>query len=401
MIEGTRLAAARLLAGDAHPFLAVALWALTPVAQPGLGTMAVDERWRLYLDPEVLERWSVRECAGVLLHEVAHVVRDHAGRARLMGVEESTRGVWNWAADAEINDDLRHDAVELPDDPVLPERLRLPRGKVAEFYFSELLRRHAALPDAPECGAGCHGLHDETRMSGAEESLVPGLDAAEAMLLRKRIAEAVLVRYGNAPGKDPGGWERWAEALLHPRVDWRVLLRSQVRSALGAVRGSVDYTYRKPARRRVPGVVLPALQQPLPAVAVVIDTSASMRPSQLDAAWTEVHGAVRSLGVRRELLRVYAGDVAMTRVDAFGARRVALTGGGGTDMGTGIAVAMQGRPRPDVIIVMTDGYTPWPTVPPSARVIVALLHTDRNVDVPEWATCVRVDLDDSATRPAT
>jgi predicted metal-dependent peptidase len=400
-IDATRLAAARLLAGDAQPFLALALWAMTPVEQPGIGTFAIDERWNLYVDPDALQRWTVRESAGVLLHEAGHVVRDHAERARLMGVDQRTRVAWNIASDAEINDDLRTDAIELPRHGVFPELLRLPRGKAAEFYFTELLRR-VDLEDVPDCGSGCHGVEDEhdPEQTGTRP---PGLGAAEVMLLRKRIAEEVLrMRTGVQAGDVSGGWERWAEALLRPHVDWKTLLAARLRAALGAVRGASDFTYRKPARRRVPGVVLPALEQPLPAVAVVVDTSLSMRPAQLDAAWTEVHGALRALGVRRDLLRVYAGDVAMSRIDAPTARTVALTGGGGTDMRVGIALALRARPRPGLIVVLTDGYTPWPVKAPQARLVVVLLgadHDDRVPPTPPWATVVRVQLDDDLAVP--
>ncbi|HEU5416369.1 MAG TPA: hypothetical protein VFV41_01675, partial [Streptosporangiaceae bacterium] len=113
-LDTTRLAAARLRAAQAQPFLAMALYALTPVADPGRGTFGVDERWRLYIDPQQLGDWSVLEVAGVLLHEVGHMVRDHAGRARTVVVtDEPARLRWNLAADAEINDDLLAAAVTL------------------------------------------------------------------------------------------------------------------------------------------------------------------------------------------------------------------------------------------------------------------------------------------------
>ena len=56
-----------------------------------------------------------------------------------------------------------------------------------------------------------------------------------------------------------------------------------------------------------------------------------------------------------------------------------LKGGGGTDMGVGIMQAMESKP--DVIIVITDGLTPWPANP-GVPVIVCLFE-DR--DVPSWA----------------
>lgn len=73
------------------------------------------------------------------------------------------------------------------------------------------------------------------------------------------------------------------------------------------------------------------------------------------------------------------------------ARQVQLVGGGGTDMGTGIAAAAALRPRPGVTVVLTDGYTPWPGVPPKGmRVVVGLLG-EQAPEAPSWARAVRVE----------
>ena len=49
------------------------------------------------------------------------------------------------------------------------------------------------------------------------------------------------------------------------------------------------------------------------------------------------------------------------------ARQVKLIGGGGTDMGAGIAAASALRPRPAIAVVLTDGDTPWPQVAPKGH----------------------------------
>jgi predicted metal-dependent peptidase len=116
-------------------------------------------------------------------------------------------------------------------------------------------------------------------------------------------------------------------------------------------------------------------------VAVVIDTSGSMPDELLDLAWSEVRSCLRSLGVRRDLLTVYAGDVDASRVRSVTDPRVALLGGGGTDMATAIATVERDR-RTDVIVVITDGYTPWPEAPPRARLVAVLLDTED--ELPEW-----------------
>jgi len=80
-------------------------------------------------------------------------------------------------------------------------------------------------------------------------------------------------------------------------------------------------------------------------------------------------------GLRQTQVRVLAVDT-----DVQAARRVSraaqlqLAAGGATDMGAGIAAAAALRPRPQIVIVLTDGYTPWPDRPPSGiRIVVGLL----------------------------
>ncbi len=72
MYESERrlLVAARLIAMTQAPYLAHALFTVSPVAAEGLGTFAVDRCWRLYVDPLTLSGWGAQLGGGVLIHEV-------------------------------------------------------------------------------------------------------------------------------------------------------------------------------------------------------------------------------------------------------------------------------------------------------------------------------------------
>jgi len=386
-IDQTRLAAARLCAAEAQPFLALALYALTPVADGSRPTFAVDERWRLYVNPEKLAEWSVLEVAGVLLHEASHVIRDHAGRARTIHVAGERSGrLWNVAADAEINDDLLAAEITLPPVPVTPDALGMLPGKVAEFYYTGLAET-PAVPEAPDCGPGCHAQGD-----AKDAPRIPaGLSGAEALLLRRRVAEQITRIAMQQPGTVAGGWLRWAEAALRPRLDWRKLLAAKIRSSAAAVSGAADYSYSRPPRRRVPRVVLPSLRRPVPRIALIVDTSGSVTGTLLNLAWTEVHGCLRGMGIRRDLLTVYAADVTVRRLSGPLRMRLPLPGGGGTDMARAIDAVLAARPTPDLVIVITDGLTPWPQERPRRDVIVALLPTAiKRPAPPRWAHVVDV-----------
>jgi predicted metal-dependent peptidase len=204
-----------------------------------------------------------------------------------------------------------------------------------------------------------------------------------------------VIAYGKQAGTVPGGLLRWAQEILSPRVNWRAVLAAELRRAVAEVSGAVDYSYRRPSRRAaVAGdVVLPALRRPVPEVAVVCDTSGSMTEDLLAEALAEVEGLMRALGMARQV-RVLACDTAVgpaQRVNS--ARQVQLVGGGGTNMGTGIAAAAALRPRPAITVVLTDGYTPWPAgAPKGTRVVVGLLGPGAP-DAPPWARSVRVQPD--------
>jgi predicted metal-dependent peptidase len=135
------------------------------------------------------------------------------------------------------------------------------------------------------------------------------------------------------------------------------------------------------------------MRRPRVTVALVVDTSGSMGQPELDAALAEIRGVISAAGIGPRGLLVLACDAqvgAVTRVRR--AQDVQLVGGGGTDMRVGIGDAERSRPRPDVVIVITDGGTPWPEQPTRSRLVAAIIGSRGAIEsVPDWATAVLVD----------
>ena len=400
-IEG--LAAARLWATDRFPYLATGLFGAEVVPAPGSGTVSVDESWRMRADPELTAHWTPAQLGSVLVHHVCHLLRTHGERAQAAGVSAPDARLWIQAADAEINDDLVPAGLDLPGRPVLPADLGAPDGLLAEQYFQASTTARsaenknedgaakkmsmAAAGDWLDCGSGADGVP-------RPDDGPPARPAWQADLLRRQVAQDV-VAHSKQAGDVPGGLLRWAQEILNPKINWRKVLAAELRRAVAEVAGAVDYSYRRPSRRAaVAGnVVLPALRRPVPDVAVVCDTSGSMTEDLLAAALAEVEGLLRALGLARQV-RVLACDYAAgpaRRVSS--ARQIQLVGGGGTDMGAGIAAAVALRPRPAITVVLTDGYTPWPpAAPKGTRVVIGLLGAGAP-DAPAWARSVRVEPD--------
>ncbi|MFJ4426350.1 vWA domain-containing protein [Streptomyces bobili] len=369
-----KLFAARLHAARVRPYLATALFALHTVESRDVPTMAVDQHWRCYVSPSFVDRTPVEELAGVWVHEVSHLLRDHHGRSDrvarrrgLTGPGERLR--MNIAADMEINDDAFGDGLLRPEGAVRPQTLGLSQGELMEDY----LRQFRLGPRTQElawldCGSGADGLYREWDLGpdGAN-----GLSEQQRDAVRFRVAQGIIGRPGNAPKK----WQRWAEEAFHPPQPWRELLGAAVRSAASGPGLGEDYTYGRPARRSagVPGVVLPSLRRRPPHVSVIIDTSGSVSDAELGSAILEVAAIARAVGGRRDLVTVLPCDASARIVHPLcQGEGIPLMGGGGTDLRTGFAKALRSSPRPDAIVVLTDGQTPWPTSRPPCRTVVGL-----------------------------
>ncbi|MFD8595115.1 VWA-like domain-containing protein [Kitasatospora sp. NPDC059646] len=401
-LDLAKLYAARLLAVRARPYLATALFAMQVVESARVPTMAVDRYWRCYVSPSFVAARSEEVLASVWVHEVSHLLRDHARRAdramRRYGWDTpGDRLRINLAADCEINDDAFGDGLVPPRDAAYPASLGLPPNLLLEDYLPMFTLGARTEPVTwLECGSGADGLDREWEL---------GPDGARALreherdLVRFRVAEGILGR----PGDAPAGWRRWAREAFHPPQPWRELLGAAVRSAVAGAGAGSDYTYGRPARRAtaLPGVVLPSLRHQLPRVAVVVDTSGSVGDQELGTALLEVAAIARTLGGRRELLSVVSCDAAAQQVQRIGVEGgLTLVGGGGTDLREGFAAALRSSPPPDVVVVLTDGQTAWPARRPPCRTVVGLFRRPAGVDEhdpdyrpdrpPEWAHTVQL-----------
>lgn len=396
----SRLSAAKLwltapTAGDA-PYLSAALYAVPVVLTDRVGSLAADDRWRVYANPAWVLAADVPQVGVHLEHLVWHLLREHAERARSMGVGARESQAWTRAADLTVAQTLTasgHHSAGLP----LPAELHVPADLAVEQYYA-LLGRLTVEPDdggavhRGRCGSAADGLPRDYDVPGDVEMTV---DQALARHLREQVVIA-FDGYMQQRGTVPGEWARWVEQVLEPKVPWQQVLSSSVRRAVAWSHGHADSTYRRMSRRQAasPRAILPGTRRPVPGVAIVVDTSASMDDGLLAQALGEVDGVLRALGTAVGGVDVLTCDAdvhAVTKVTS--ARRLDMVGGGGTDLRIGMAAAFQLRPRPEVLIVLTDGFTPWPeTAPPGCAVVAVLITRDGSSDAPDWASVVHLDL---------
>lgn len=252
----------------------------------------------------------------------------------------------------------------------------------------------------PGCGGTC-GCCDGTAKDGWDKDLPAdapeGMDKVEADLVRRQTAQDIvdhIAQHGR--GTVPGGLATWAEKhIAPPKVDWRKRLAALVKNAIAIASGANDYTYQRRSRRQVPMHValgercpiMPGLSRPVPVAKLVLDTSQSMDGGAGEMALSELMGIVKALGVPCEVIAVDAAVHAVARIAAASDLSKVTIGGGGTDMRVGIAKAAEDG-KANVIIVLTDGYTPWPeqnAMPRKARLVACVIGEP---EVPDHITAV-------------
>jgi predicted metal-dependent peptidase len=398
------LQAARVRASYQRAYFAPALFNLIPVKTDLIGSMAVDSRWRLYYNDAWIAAHTVEENAAVLIHEVSHLLREHAARKQAAAVKDET--LWNTATDCEINDDLTAEGLPLPDDPPRPEKYGLKAGENAETYYRQLaqgLHRETSprsgwpqtSPSAPhngvvkpaesgeaahgtrgspqlahDCGSGAHGerrpweLPDDDGSPGG----APGVDPVKAELVRRDVAQRILDRSGDA-GDVPVGWRLWARTVLTPKVDYMATIRHAVRKALrDSTLGRYDRTYKRPHRRQAcyGEFIMSSFYQPRPRPGFLIDTSSSMQDTQLARAVAELGGLTRQLGYGTEVVVACCDAVVHDVRKVFTTAQLQLYGGGGTDMSAGLREFTERKSAPiDLLVVVSDCHTAWPQeIPP-------------------------------------
>jgi predicted metal-dependent peptidase len=435
----------RLVLSSRFNYLNHLLYAARLEVQEDLGTLAaVDRTLRIRFSPggQDLPR---EELQGLLMHELWHpftgmVPGEERWEAMLRlasahGLRgEAAHRLVNAASDLGINSSLRRLGLALPKGALFPDRFGLPEGLTGEEYLLKLLE--AAERVMEEASGGAKERGEEKSRRGAQNGASPheeggeggekapsekgegtgkgeggqspledlvrgvlageggGMDEAVAApegekgplleAIRREVAGRIL-EAAKRRGNVPGDLIRFAEAVLTPKVPWETLLRALVSQALAPVRGPVHRTYAV-LHRRTPflGAILPGGRDGLPRIALVVDTSGSMGDRELEQALAEVRRILALVGT----LTVYSVDAAVQAVQTVrDARQVRLKGGGGTDMRVGIEEALKGRP--DLIVVYTDGHTPWPEKAPPVPVVVVCTTDERT---PPWAKRVRVEV---------
>ena len=212
------------------------------------------------------------------------------------------------------------------------------------------------------------------------------LDATESISIRDP---------SNQRGLLPLFAERLIEELRKPQIDWRMILNDFVQEEI------VDYSFTPPDRRFDESpFFLPDFNDKddiIKDILFMIDTSGSMSDEMVTAAYSEVKGAIDQYDGK---LKGWLGffDAAIIEPKPFENedefKIIHPEGGGGTDFQI-IFEYVQHHMQdnlPVSIIILTDGFAPFPQEHLAMGIPVLWLLNNDKVD-PPWGKVARITLE--------
>jgi len=392
-------------------------------------TMGVDERWTLYVDPQMLQQNSERQFI-VFVHEVLHAAAQHGER-----MKQYPANVANIAADLAVNSILREVGGEKWEKEMrafgmlLPVNYGLPWGLTAEEYAEEIMRRmqSASSPASSSSSSASSSASSSSSSSasssapsqrksddgGAGEKLKEAVEKAQNegsgvtgrkaeweqeeddRIITEEFRREVLRQVADAAktvGNLPGELQIVVDRALEPaKVDWRQILRDKLTRAR-----SKPSVLRKDFHRAKrafidENIILPTDRLHSPSRScVIIDTSGSMSERELAAVLSEVRAI---LEVRKRVSVVCADTCLKGEPKEVGSvDEIELIGGGGTDMVAAIKEVLQWG-QFDEVVVLTDGWCDWAGVEDVDVRLIVVVVGDKEVDIPPPAVVININVD--------
>ena len=154
---------ARYWVSHRRVYYTAVLYALQRVWTTQIDTVAVDDGFRLYINPTYFQKLNYEEAGAALCHEVLHVIYGHMDRQRSRNFER-----WNIATDLEINSGLVKDGLTLPSHAVLPRTMVpvLEEYLLAETYYDLIENNNSQCKNGEQ--SSCAGMVDSQSELGKE-----------------------------------------------------------------------------------------------------------------------------------------------------------------------------------------------------------------------------------------
>lgn len=303
-------------------------------------------------NPLYIRSLQMTELKTLICHLVMHIVLLHPFRR-----QERDPEIWNLACDYAVNPLLKRGGFYLPNDALIDARFdNLDAEKIYELLLGEQNANDQAGTRSPsvsgtESGSGGNSLMGEVK-DYVPDPLTQDVPAPQ----QEQDCKILCSQAANAArqqGNLPAYLNRIVTKTLNPQLPWQeILARFITESACN------DYNWRTPNKRYLSsGFYLPALRNPsLGTIAVLIDTSMSIRQKELDSFVSELKAILSAYPETQvEVLYVDSEVAGSQSVNVYNLD-LEVKGGGGTDYVPGFVYIEQEGLNPVCAIYFTDGY---------------------------------------------
>ena len=353
---------------------------------------------RIAFSPRFMDQLSDPELDFVLMHEVLHVALQHCFRTG-----DRQNDVFNIACDIVVNSNiklskgigdkaitLRKYGTAMHLTPDGREGCDFTAEEVYEMLIDHCKKHNVAVN--PDAGFDEHGKWGKGKNGGSsDDGYLSDLWAQRTMDAAKAAAEMAKTG-GNGRGTAPLGVERLIDGLTHPTVDWKTVLADFVSEEI------TDYSFFPPDRRFSDSdFFLPDLNEKddrAEDILFMVDTSGSMSDEMITEVYSEIKGAIDQFGGN---LSGWLGffDAKVYDAKPFESVNELLSirpkGGGGTDFTVIFKYVREKRsdPAPAAIVILTDGYCPFPNESAAMGIPVLWILNNNNV-TPPWGRVTRI-----------
>jgi len=381
--EMQRMKRARTLLLIKHPFFGYLAAKLKFVATDTMPTAATDGQ-TLWFNPRFNALLEDDQTLTEAVHEVMHCASEHFDR---QGTREPER--WKEACDHAINPIILKSGFKPISVPGVFEWLCDPvkyGGKTAEACYD-------LIPPKPPGGGRCGCVIVRSEMKkpdkpGPGASPQPGPGSAvdpnapppppPPVNWKRAVVEAAT--FARMRGKMPGHLEELVEKIVHPKVNWRQIIR-----AAFSLAAKTDWSWRRPNRRYASqGIILPTPHGYTTSVEWWGDSSGSISPTFFGLGLGAAVDIARTLKVKLDCgvfdaaVQLFEPGVRDTEI----MKRVKFKGRGGTDFRPLFEHIKAGRRKPDALVIATDLYGTFPDKKPPCQVIWLAPESSKDVKVP-------------------
>lgn len=393
-----RLIRSRIRILDKHGFYGLLLMHAGLALNEEMPTAATDGD-KIYFSPAFMETLSDSELDFVMMHEIMHIVLQHCNRGNDFDDHER----FNIACDIVVNSNIcksnnnNLNSISINGKPSMhltpnkEEGFKFTAEEVYEMLTSPLHQNPKSVPLPGSSKAGKNGRFDDhskwsenaNNEALRDKWITHAIEATEIISIQNPT---------NQWGNMPLFAKRLLDKLRDAQLDWKAILNSFIQEEV------CDYSFSPPDRRFDDSpFFLPDYNdtdETVKDILFMIDTSGSMTDDMINAAYSEIKGAIDQYNGR---LRGWLGffDAAIIEPKPFSEKDTldikVAPGGGGTDFQIIFEYVNENMndPVPSAIIILTDGKCFYPNE--SIANGIPILWIINNEDVtPPWGKVVRI-----------